>query len=128
MYHALGADDHGPGDTHAEAQCQGSSHLERGLNLEDAYRGFNTANFTLDVLPNISHVDYLMLSHPTSQHRLFTQDLDDRVQVNNSTSSSGSGSSSGNGGQANSKHSSASSRGRVHGVLSGTGTYDGDFE
>ncbi|TRM70552.1 hypothetical protein BD626DRAFT_477840 [Schizophyllum amplum] len=76
LRHAQGEADDGPGDTHCEAQAQGSTHLERGQNfqsmLECMDRG-RPGNIVFDYIPDTSHQDYPMMAHPLSQYRLFLE-------------------------------------------------------
>ncbi|PWN94702.1 hypothetical protein FA09DRAFT_284776, partial [Tilletiopsis washingtonensis] len=76
VQYALGLEDDGPGDTHCEAQYQGSSHLERGQNMEKALDGLpggKPASHTFNYVPNTSHEDYKMMANAASQDYLFAQ-------------------------------------------------------
>ncbi|KAL1692131.1 hypothetical protein GGG16DRAFT_52065 [Schizophyllum commune] len=74
--HAQGLADDGAGDTHCEAQAQGSSHLQRGQNFEAMLKcmdGGNPGNIVFDYIPDTSHQDYPMMANWQSQYRIFIE-------------------------------------------------------
>lgn len=94
IQYALGLSDDGPGDTHCQAQYQGSSHLSRGQNMQKALQGMTGGmpnDQTFNYVPNTSHQDYLMMSDPNSQSYLFVEGLSDPRPSGTASSSSGKG-------------------------------------
>ncbi|KAL1749289.1 hypothetical protein HDZ31DRAFT_28002 [Schizophyllum fasciatum] len=74
--HAQGLADDGAGDTHCEAQTQGTSHLQRGQNFEKMLQcmdGGKPSNIAFDYIPDTSHQDYPMMAHWMSQYRIFVE-------------------------------------------------------
>ncbi|KAK0552386.1 hypothetical protein OC845_001761 [Tilletia horrida] len=96
VVYALGLKDNGDGDDHCEAHYQGSSHLDRGQNMEKALRslpGGAPASHVFDYVPDVSHQDYRMISSPNALWHLFGEDLNVRRATRGGSGSSGSGSS-----------------------------------
>ncbi|SJX60091.1 uncharacterized protein SRS1_11405 [Sporisorium reilianum f. sp. reilianum] len=77
VMYALGLDDNEGGDSHCEAQYQGTSHLTRGQNFQRALQSANGGNVPsshqFNYVANVAHEDYLIFSDPTSQQFLFAQ-------------------------------------------------------
>jgi uncharacterized membrane protein YgcG len=126
VQYALGLEDDGPGDTHCEAQYQGSSHLERGQNMEKALDGLpggKPASHTFNYVPNTSHEDYKMMANAASQDYLFAQGIDQPRQqgasATSTSSGSGSGSGSSRGGSSTSSGSGSGGSGSSSGGSSG---------
>jgi pimeloyl-ACP methyl ester carboxylesterase len=99
VYYAFGLLDNGPGDRHCEAVMQGGNHLDRGSNFVQSIArisgGFPAAH-TLDLVAQVSHQDYAMLSSNASLIRLFKEGYDSRqpdISVASSSSTSNTGSS-----------------------------------
>ncbi|KAN0061109.1 hypothetical protein ACQY0O_006844 [Thecaphora frezii] len=79
IHYNLGLLDNGQGDTSCEAMTQGYNHLERGCDIVAALAampGGFPVNHTLNLMPNVSHQDYPMLSYNISLFRLFADGLD----------------------------------------------------
>ncbi|CEH18576.1 hypothetical protein CBOM_05302 [Ceraceosorus bombacis] len=78
VQYALGLTDQEGGDTHCEAATQGSSHLQRGQNLEKALDGLpggKPQSHTFNYVADTAHEDYLMMTAPESQKFLFVEGL-----------------------------------------------------
>ncbi|EST09705.1 hypothetical protein PSEUBRA_000080 [Kalmanozyma brasiliensis GHG001] len=77
IMYALGLSDNEAGDSHCEAQYQGTSHLTRGQNFQKELQSANNGNVPssqqFNYVPNVAHEDYLIFSDPNSQHFLFAQ-------------------------------------------------------
>ncbi|PWN33676.1 uncharacterized protein FA14DRAFT_161411 [Meira miltonrushii] len=121
IQYALGLADFGPGDTHCEAQYQGSSHLNRGQNMQKALQamaGGMPSTQSFNYVPNTSHEDYLMMSDPNSQSYLFVEGLTDPRPSGTASSSSGGSSNSKSGSK------SGSSSGGSNSLKSGAGVLE----
>lgn len=98
VMYALGLSDNEAGDTHCEAQYQGSSHLTRGQNfqreLQSANNGNVPASQQFNYVPNVAHEDYLIFSDPNSQHYLFAQGTNFAANASATSSSSAAGATS----------------------------------
>ncbi|KAL2829495.1 hypothetical protein BDW59DRAFT_170512 [Aspergillus cavernicola] len=77
IFYGFGTADHGNGDTHCEAQWQGSTHIERGRNfhtmLRDLPGGF-PGRHSVDYILGVSHQDYNMMVSEAMQRKLFLFD------------------------------------------------------
>lgn len=89
VIYGLGLADNEQGDTHCEAQYQGTSHLNRGQNFQQALAAANNgavpASHTFNYVANVSHEDYLIFADPTSQYHLFARNYN--VSASNTASS-----------------------------------------
>ncbi|PWY97281.1 hypothetical protein BCV70DRAFT_68864 [Testicularia cyperi] len=77
VHYNYGLLDNGQGDTRCQAAQQGANHLERGCKFVEslaAMSGGFPATHTANFMPNVSHVDYSMLSYNISLWRLFDED------------------------------------------------------
>lgn len=93
IQYALGLSDNEAGDTHCEAQYQGSTHLTRGQQMQKALQaapGGLPASQTFNYVSNVAHEDYLMMADPNSQEFLFVTDLDATRAAATTTASSSS--------------------------------------
>lgn len=119
IQYALGLADNGPGDTHCEAQYQGTSHLNRGENMQKALQamaGGMPSTQSFNYVPNTSHEDYLMMSDPNSQSYLFVEGLSD-PRPSGTASSSGGKSNGKSGSKSGSSSGGSNSLGSGAGVL-----------
>ncbi|EPQ28440.1 uncharacterized protein PFL1_04266 [Pseudozyma flocculosa PF-1] len=112
VHYSLGLLDNGQGDTSCQAATQGANHLERGCDivttLGDMAGGF-PSNHTLNLMPNVSHQDYEMMSYNISLYRLFADGLD--TQEGYTAAAKGAGSrSTGAGGKGGSSSAAAAAR------------------
>ncbi|KAE8212799.1 hypothetical protein CF327_g3595 [Tilletia walkeri] len=115
VVYALGLEDDGNGDDHCEAHYQGTTHLNRGQNIQDALRslpGGVPSTHTFDYVPDTSHQDYKMISSPAAMWHLFGENLN----VRKPTSGSGSGTTSSSG-----KNGSGTKNGAGSTTASGSG-------
>ncbi|RDW90746.1 uncharacterized protein DSM5745_02521 [Aspergillus mulundensis] len=92
IFYGYGLDDHGDGDTHCEAQWQGSTHLGRGRNfvdmlgdLEGGFPGLQEVEY----VEGVAHEEYLMFVSEAVQRRIFLFD-ETAGGTGNSTNSTGS--------------------------------------
>ena len=94
VMYALGLQDNEGGDSHCEAQYQGSSHLTRGQNFQNELKSANNGNVPssqqFNYVANVAHEDYLIFSDPNSQHFLFAQGTNFAASASPSSSSSSS--------------------------------------
>ncbi|KAJ1037612.1 hypothetical protein NDA11_007221 [Ustilago hordei] len=121
VMYALGLTDNEGGDSHCEAQYQGTSHLTRGQNFQRQLRQANNGNVPsshqFNYVANVAHEDYLIFSDPTSQEFLFKEG--GQAAGNSSPSASsrgGSGSSAGSTGSGSGSSSSSQSSGSSSGA------------
>ena len=91
VMYALGLSDNEGGDSHCEAQYQGTSHLTRGQNFQRELQSANNGNVPssqqFNYVPNVAHEDYLIFSDPNSQHFLFAQGSNFAATFSSSSSS-----------------------------------------
>ncbi|KAJ9477107.1 hypothetical protein PHBOTO_000781 [Pseudozyma hubeiensis] len=136
VMYALGLDDNEAGDSHCEAQYQGTSHLTRGQNFQRALQSANGGNVPssqqFNYVANVAHEDYLIFSDPNSQHFLFAQGTNFAATASSSSaaasstatrsnsrgSSAAAGSATGSGSSASATGSSTSSSGSSSGGAS----------
>ncbi|KAL9939217.1 hypothetical protein V8E36_002030 [Tilletia maclaganii] len=90
---ALALLDNGAGDTHCEAQRQGTTHLSRGSqfvqDVADYTNGVWPEKFTLSYVPNTSHSDFNMFEANQSLWHIFAEDMDTRYEDTGDASSPG---------------------------------------
>lgn len=93
IMYALGLDDNEGGDSHCEAQYQGTSHLTRGQNFQRELQSANGGNVPssqqFNYVPNVAHEDYLIFSDPNSQQFLFAQGANFAASASSTASKSG---------------------------------------
>ncbi|SNX81372.1 uncharacterized protein MEPE_00077 [Melanopsichium pennsylvanicum] len=98
VMYALGLSDNEAGDSHCEAQYQGTTHLTRGQNFEKELQSANGGNVPssqqFNYVANVAHEDYLIFSDPNSQEYLFKQGTDFAASVSTSSSAATSAASS----------------------------------
>ncbi|KAJ1030539.1 hypothetical protein NDA16_001448 [Ustilago loliicola] len=130
VMYALGLADNEGGDSHCEAQYQGTSHLTRGQNFQAELRQANNGNMPsshqFNYVPNVAHEDYLIFSDPNSQAFLFKQGGSSSAAATSSKGSSpstsrrgGSSSSTGSAAQNTASGSGSSSSSQSSGNSSG---------
>ncbi|TKY90090.1 hypothetical protein EX895_000088 [Sporisorium graminicola] len=123
VMYALGLSDNEGGDSHCEAQYQGTSHLTRGQNFQRELQSANGGNVPssqqFNYVANVAHEDYLIFSDPTSQQFLFAQGTDFAASA--SSSSSAASSTASRGASASASRSSTASQGGATGA-SNTGS------
>ncbi|KAL4903586.1 hypothetical protein BDW74DRAFT_179582 [Aspergillus multicolor] len=94
IFYGYGLEDHGDGDTHCEAQWQGSTHLGRGMNfkdmLDDLSDGFPGTQ-SVDYIDGVAHEEYLMFVSEAMQRRIFLFNETDTSNGTDSTNGSGDG-------------------------------------
>lgn len=119
VMYALGLSDNEGGDSHCEAQYQGTSHLTRGQNFQREVESENGGNTPwsqqFNYVSNVAHEDYLIFSDPNSQHFLFAQTFGSSTPASSSSSSSAAASSTAK------KNSSAAAAGST-GQATGSGS------
>ncbi|PWZ02982.1 hypothetical protein BCV70DRAFT_197222 [Testicularia cyperi] len=124
VIYGLGLSDSEGGDSHCEAQYQGTSHLTRGQNFQRALESANNGNVPSSQIFNyvagVAHEDYLIFSDPTSQYYLFSRNYNTSFS---STTSSGAATTSSKGSKAGSTGSSSS--GSATGSSSSSGSTNG---
>ncbi|CDS02164.1 uncharacterized protein SPSC_02297 [Sporisorium scitamineum] len=90
IMYALGLSDNEGGDSHCEAQNQGTSHLTRGQNFQRELQSANGGNVPssqqFNYVPNVAHEDYLIFSDPNSQQFLFAQGTNFAASATSSSS------------------------------------------
>jgi uncharacterized membrane protein YgcG len=127
IQYALGLSDNEAGDTHCEAQYQGSTHLTRGQEMQKALQAVSggvPASQSFNYVPNVAHEDYLMMVDPNSQEFLFVTDLDATRAA--ATTSSSSSTASSQGSSTSSKKGSGSKTSSASGGSSSGGTTSSD--
>jgi len=120
---ALGLADDGAGDTQCPAQFEGSTHLERGQNLqkeEQSLPGGQPAKHTFDYVQGAGHEDYVMFTSPAALQHLFVENYNTK----NAATNTGSGANLGNGGTKGNTGSGSNGNGSTNGN-SGTGSGGG---
>ncbi|KAK0542953.1 hypothetical protein OC846_006578 [Tilletia horrida] len=98
---ALGTADDGAGDSACEAQFEGSTHLERGSNLQSAMKtlpGGIPARHAFDFVQGVAHEDYLMFSSPAALQHLFVENFNTKGTSSGAGTTSASPSSTKSGG------------------------------
>lgn len=129
VMYALGLSDNEGGDSHCEAQYQGTSHLTRGQNfqkqLEQANNGNLPSSHQFNYVPNVAHEDYLIFSDPNSQAFLFKQGGSSATATAASSLASGSPSASTRGASTLSTGSAAQSTGSGSGSSSSSSQSSG---
>lgn len=89
VIYGIGLADNEQGDTHCEAQYQGTSHLNRGQNFQQALSAANNgrvpSSHTFNYVANVAHEDYLIFADPVSQYHLFARNYN--VSASNTASS-----------------------------------------
>lgn len=121
IMYALGLSDNEAGDTHCEAQYQGTSHLTRGQNFQKELQSANGGNVPasqeFNYVPNVGHEDYLIFSDPNSQAFMFSRGSNFAASASSSAAPAAS-SSSQKGSSATSKASQSQSTAAGLGSLS----------
>lgn len=111
IMYALGTADDEGGDSHCEAQYQGSSHYTRGMNFQKELESANGGNVPSSQLFNyvqgVAHEDYLIFSDPNSQNFLFSRGTNFAASAS-SSSSAAAASSTGKGSPSSSAKASSS--------------------
>ncbi|KIS71630.1 uncharacterized protein UMAG_00072 [Mycosarcoma maydis] len=130
VMYALGTDDNEGGDSHCEAQYQGTSHLSRGQNfqreLESANGGTVPSSQQFNYVSGVAHEDYLIFSDPNSQHFLFVQGTDfGAANPTGSSSSSSAAGASATRSRASSSPSGSATRSGTAASASGSGSQSG---